>query len=285
VINLNDYKKNQFSQNGEDGILEKLFSELNIQNGTFCEFGAWDGIHLSNTFAFYKQGWRSIYIEGDRKKFESLKKNITGNNVFLACDYVQIDGDKSLDNIIERANDFLGSSTLELLSIDIDSDDLAVFKSIKHCLPLVLVIEYNPTIPLDVEYINPVGENKGNSARAIIKFALAASYSLVAITATNLIFIKTVKKPENIKSFSLEDVSDFPIKRYFWGYDGSLIVSKGLSFDVPELIRVPWSVAFIAQPVPRFLRKFDPPFLKKLSVFLYSALKFLIFTPLIKFRK
>ena len=37
-------KKNIFSQNGEDGIIEYIFDKLNIsENGTFIEFGAWDG--------------------------------------------------------------------------------------------------------------------------------------------------------------------------------------------------------------------------------------------------
>jgi len=285
LINLNLYKSNKFSQNGEDGILDKLFSELNLQFGTFCEFGAWDGMYMSNTYSLYSQKWNSIYIEGNPKKFESLKVNITAKNSFLVCEYVQIEGHNNLDNIIGRANSFLGTSSLELLSIDIDSDDLAVFKSLVCCKPLVVVIEYNPTIPLDVEYMNPVGENKGNSARAVINYALSIEYCLVAITATNLIFIQTSKKPTNIKSFSLDDVNDFPIKRYFWGYDGSLIISHDLTFNIPEVIKVPWSTAFIAQPVPRFLRGFDLGFFKKLYLFSYSFLKLSIFSPLIKFIK
>ncbi len=37
------YCKNIYSQNGEDGIIEQLLKELNINNGTFCEFCGFSG--------------------------------------------------------------------------------------------------------------------------------------------------------------------------------------------------------------------------------------------------
>ena len=49
-MNCVSYKKNIFSQNGEDGIIEEIFKRLNdVSDKKCCEFGAWDGKHLSNT--------------------------------------------------------------------------------------------------------------------------------------------------------------------------------------------------------------------------------------------
>ena len=50
MLNLHDFKKNIYSQFGEDGILSELISRLPQEalNHTAVEFGAWDGIHLSN---------------------------------------------------------------------------------------------------------------------------------------------------------------------------------------------------------------------------------------------
>lgn len=45
---LLDYMWNKYSQAGQDGIIKHIFKTLNIQSGHFVEFGAWDGIYLSN---------------------------------------------------------------------------------------------------------------------------------------------------------------------------------------------------------------------------------------------
>ena len=43
------FKKNIYSQNGEDGIIEVILNRLDDKlDKTCCECGAWDGINLSN---------------------------------------------------------------------------------------------------------------------------------------------------------------------------------------------------------------------------------------------
>ena len=73
---FDDFKKNIYSQNGEDGILEEILIKLNLKkNGWCCEFGAWDGKYCSNTFNLVKNfSYKAIYIEGDENKFKDLKK-------------------------------------------------------------------------------------------------------------------------------------------------------------------------------------------------------------------
>ena len=67
-MNLLDYKKNISSQYGEDGIIEKIIQILNpLENKFFVEFGAWDGINLSNARLLFEKNWNGMFIEGDKK--------------------------------------------------------------------------------------------------------------------------------------------------------------------------------------------------------------------------
>ena len=87
----NTYKKQKYSQHGEDGILEELLKRLNITNGWVCEFGAWDGKHLSNTFNLIEQGANSVLIEGDSTRYSDLleTKKQYKNNIINFTDFIR----------------------------------------------------------------------------------------------------------------------------------------------------------------------------------------------------
>jgi hypothetical protein len=254
---------------------------MGLDGGTFCEFGAWDGQRYSNTFALLKRGWSGIYIEGDKKKYEALRKNTSGMQAKTICCWVAITGPDTLDQIIARATGDK-KPTIHVLSIDIDSDDLAVWKSIKSFRPWIVVIEYNPTIPTDIAYVNPAGQNKGNSCRAISDFARSIDYDLVALTDTNMILVDRARRPESIDAIDICDLTLNVGHRYFFGYDGTLIVAQCGSTGEPrisEIMRVPWKRAWFVQPVPRMFRRFDRPILDW-GLTLFSSLRLILGHPL-----
>src|SRR5579862_4812903 len=52
------YMANNFSEHGEDGIIEKIFEILKPENKWVCEFGAHDPEQISNTWRLInKEGW------------------------------------------------------------------------------------------------------------------------------------------------------------------------------------------------------------------------------------
>ena len=254
MISSKDHK-NIYSQNGEDGIIERICFFLKIQCGFFCEFGAWDGEHLSNCKALYEKGWAGLFIEGDKKRFLDLESNYkSASKIILLNEYVSPEGETSLDSILKKNN----VTTVDLLSIDIDGDDLLIWRSIKSVRPKIVIVEYNPTIPFDTRFDNPIGENKGNSALSIVEFAKAWDYVLVAGTECNLLFIERtslVTETPEISLFSLSQ--NVPGIRYFFGYDGSFIMSNGITSRTQEIFLVPWTKFVTSQPVPRYLRGYE----------------------------
>src|SRR5579872_645620 len=153
---LNAYAHNVYSQFGEDGIVAEIIHriELHIAIDKWCvEFGAWDGVYLSNSYQLIKnKGYKAVLIEGDAKRHADLCKNIPSDEVIKLCEFVHFEGASSLDNILKKTNipvDF------DFMSIDIDGCDYHIWASLTDYRPKVICIEFNPTIPNEVEFVQP----------------------------------------------------------------------------------------------------------------------------------
>ena len=245
---LEESQENIYSQNGEDGILAEIFRRFGIEKGFFVEFGAWDGIKYSNTYSLLENnGWVGAYIEGERDRFEDLKKNVPQPEIIKICEFVATAGEKSLDRIL-AAHEI--PEQFDLLSIDIDSDDFAVWDGLQNYRPSVVVIEFNPTIPLDTEYVQPLGATIGNSALAQFNLGRKKDYVAVAMTAWNLIFVRREMFSRlGMEPQSLDELAaPHTLSRIFYGYDGSLVHcgperffgnpwQKRANFQVPKPFR------------------------------------------------
>jgi len=252
-MRLTDHRHNLHSQNGEDGVLAKLFEVVGVTTGYFAECGAWDGRHLSNTFALAEQGWRGCLIEGDPKRFERMS-SVVGPGSVKVCRFVTPEGPDSLDSILAEVG---APARFELLSIDIDSNDLAIWRSLQRFRPRCVVIEYNPTIPFDCRFENPPGRQWGNSALSIATFAETAGYTLVCVTESNLLFYDSRSEGAAlVEEVALSEDERGP--RFFWGYDGTLLRldpgKDGTDDCAPELFDVPWTKFRAFQPIPKPLR-------------------------------
>ncbi len=69
------FRKNVYSQNGEDGVLRELLRRFPSRTYWACEFGTLDGKQYSNTFRLVEQeGYNAVYIEQDDTSFQMLLK-------------------------------------------------------------------------------------------------------------------------------------------------------------------------------------------------------------------
>jgi hypothetical protein len=134
------HSKNVYSQRGEDGILAEILRRLHITNGFFIEFGAWDGIHLSNSRHLFDQGWSGAFIEAQADRYQDLIRNYANSpNITCIREWVGYDRSqgKTLDQI---ADQYFPNQEIDFLSIDIDGADYLIFESLER-KPKIICIE------------------------------------------------------------------------------------------------------------------------------------------------
>ena len=257
------YAHNNTSQNGEDGIIDRLFNVLlpppsssTSTKKRYCvDVGAWDGIHLSNTYSLLvgntmsndvdedgattttNSDWSGVLIEANAQRYQELKKLHDPLNNICICAEVSSAAKSSnlLVSILQRdaphiPNDF------DLLSIDIDGMDYWLLANIlgvsvsstdgivnndhdttyrksqrtSNYRPKVICIEFNPTMPIDLIYIQPCDDNirHGSSLSALVELANAANYTLIETTLFNAFFVTN----ELYEQYLMKEIPDTSIE-------------------------------------------------------------------------
>ena len=125
-INLMDYERKVFSQNGEDGVIEKIFEVIGTKSKYYVEFGVQDGKECNTRHLRENKGWTGLLMDGGYKN----------QLINLQQEFI----DK--ENINGLFKKYKVPSEFDLLSIDIDFNDFYVWKAIAS-RPSVVVIEYN----------------------------------------------------------------------------------------------------------------------------------------------
>jgi FkbM family methyltransferase len=72
------YEKKYYSQDGEDILLQSFFVDKGREyKGFYIDIGAHHPMRFSNTYVFYKKGWKGINIDatpGSMKEFNRVRK-------------------------------------------------------------------------------------------------------------------------------------------------------------------------------------------------------------------
>lgn len=183
---LVDSAYNVYSQFGEDGIIEKIYEIIGTRSKLCVEFGAWDGFHLANTANLWTKSWKGVLIEGNKRRFKSLVKNVQRYNCLCICGFVQSTGNSTLEALLLEAG---VTEQIDLLSIDIDGNDYYIFKSLESIRPRLIICEHNPTIPAEIDLVAEEDNYFGCSVSALVRVGKEKGYQLVAITETNCFFV------------------------------------------------------------------------------------------------
>jgi|TARA_B110000483_G_scaffold239340_1_gene317646 hypothetical protein len=203
-----------FSQWGEDGIIDYLISNLDIENKTFIEFGVENYSEANTKFLLLNRNWSGFVIDSSYENVQNIKKNelywkysLTAKSEFITK---------------ENVNSVLGESNFDknlgLLSIDVDGNDYWIWEQIKDIDPSIVVIEYNSRFGKEKSYVVPYEKNfqrlkkhysgiyYGASLKALIKLAIKKGYSFITCNSAgnNAFFVKKDLLNDKVKENNLE---------------------------------------------------------------------------------
>jgi hypothetical protein len=259
---LLDHAADVTSQNGEDGIIAKVLEVLGEPRGWCVEFGAWDGRYLSNTYNLIaNKGFSAVMIEGSARRCRDLQATFKDNPRVLALNaFVGFTADDGLDAILSRTPipvDF------DVLSIDIDGNDYHVWNAVTRYQPRVVVIEYNPTVPTAVDFVQPadMSINQGASITAQVRLAKQKGYELVSATTHNCVFVRADLYPR----FDIVDNSvaalradESMVTYIFNGFDGTVFVRGAGKLGWHGIPYRESRMQLVARPFRRFPDTFGP---------------------------
>lgn len=186
---LSDFKRNTYSQWGEDGIIEKIFSVMGTTSKIAVEFGAADGFAFSNTANLWTsdRSWTAYLIESNPDSFGRLVANVSNYPCIPIHRSVGISSTDCLEAILNAYN---VKPEIDILSIDIDGNDYYIFQNLTALKPRLIICEYNPTIPAHLDIYATYNNYMGSSVAALQRVAQSKGYSLVSITETNCFFVR-----------------------------------------------------------------------------------------------
>ena len=227
IFDINLHEQKIYSQNGEDGIIDYIFSQIKTTNKFSVEFGVGYGFECNTVYLLEKKGWTGLMMDygadqkinwkkiikkawnyrnqgllKNLKKYVTFTKKITNRAKRSSTFHLDIKNERvNAENIQNLFQKYHVPKDFDLLSIDIDYNDYWVWKSIIDYSPRVVVIEYNSSIPVTESKVVPYdpdaiwdGTNYfGASLLALRNLGLQKGYTLVGCdkNGVNAFFCKS----------------------------------------------------------------------------------------------
>ncbi len=149
---LNRCGRRVFSNADEDGITFEIVRRIGVEGGVFAEFGVGDGLE-NNIIFLASLGWKGFWVGGQKLAF-SLASSASGTP---STDFVFLREFIDCSNILQLANrglEAIGESEIDVLSLDLDGNDLYFVEELLTggILPKVFIAEYNAKFPPPIRW-------------------------------------------------------------------------------------------------------------------------------------
>ena len=143
-----------YSQFGEDGIIQWLIHNVEIENKTFIEFGVEDYSESNTRFLLMNNNWTGFVMDGSEENIKRLKNwkyfwkyDLSAKAAFI-----------TKENINELITEAGYSGDIGILSVDLDGNDYWILNSITCVTPRILICEYNNIYGADKKVSIPYDE-------------------------------------------------------------------------------------------------------------------------------
>jgi hypothetical protein len=231
-----------FSQFEEDGLLLYLDAVLELEQRTFVDIGAADGINSNCANFALNLGWHGLFIDGDSELIARGRRFYQEHPDTQLWPPVFVQAFITRENINQLILDAGFSGPIGIMSIDIDGNDYWVWEAVSAVDPAVVVIEThiefgmrNIVVPYDAQHVYPGKHPDYFSASpvAMLRLADRKGYRLVGANryGFNLIFVKRGLHENRAPEVSLESVLRHP--RYFARL-GRFEAIKDWKYETPE---------------------------------------------------
>lgn len=184
--------KESYAQMGEDLVVDHYLSER--EHGTYVDIGAYEPIFLSNTYLFYKRGWKGVCVEPNALLANNYRETRPNDRFFTeACGVGDLKfklsdehpslSKVSVDGVPVKSrplSEYLAMHPhVDLLSVDSEGMELDILKSNDWAT-------YRPTC-IVVEVIDYVTKQKHQE---VIDYLKLQGYGLVCDNSINAVFLE-----------------------------------------------------------------------------------------------
>ena len=217
LTSLEEAEFQVYSQFGEDGIIQWLIHNVEIENKTFIEFGVEDYSESNTRFLLMNNNWTGFVMDGSEENIKRLKNW----KYFWKYDLAAKAAFITKENINELITEAGYSGDIGILSIDLDGNDYWILNSITCVTPRILICEYNNiwggadkkvSIPYDKQFVRTKAHYSnlywGGSIAAFRDWAEKKGYYYMGSNSAgnNAFFVRTdcielEKIPQNANVF------------------------------------------------------------------------------------
>jgi len=214
--NFNDYEFKIFSQCGDDGLIQYLIKNINIENDIFIEFGVEDYSESNTRFLMMNNNWKGFVMDGSEENMNRLqnqswywKYSLKNKAVFITKE--------NINSLLAET----GFSNIGLLHIDIDGNDAHILEALdlSKLNPSIIIMEYNAvfgkeraiSVPYDKDFIRTEKHYSnlyfGASLQALTFIANNKGYRLIGcnMAGNNAYFVRQDLLNEKIKEKTLDE--------------------------------------------------------------------------------